>query len=49
MPHGEGNGDEEIDPWWLGEIQRQYDQIVRGEARLIDNDEVIAELWARYG
>jgi putative addiction module component (TIGR02574 family) len=40
---------EEIEQAWLVEVRRRLGEIERGEAELIDNEEVFAELRARYG
>lgn len=34
---------------WMAEIQRRFDAIDRGEAKLIDHDEVVARFTRRFG
>lgn len=41
--------DEEIDRAWRAEIRRRVEEIRSGKVELIDNDEVFADLRARFG
>ena len=38
---------EEMDPEWMAELHRRREEVIRGEAELIDNEEVLARLLAR--
>lgn len=49
---GEGGGrwiDVAAERAWMAEIQRRSEAIDRGEARLIDHEEVMASFFARFG
>ncbi|HYH78329.1 MAG TPA: addiction module protein [Longimicrobium sp.] len=34
---------------WMVEVQRRHDAIVRGDVKLIDHDDVVRRLTARFG
>lgn len=42
-------GDEEVEQAWKHEVERRLDDIRAGKTELIDNDEVFADLRARFG
>jgi putative addiction module component (TIGR02574 family) len=49
LDEDETGDDEEVEQAWRDEIRRRVENFRAGKAEMIDNDDVLAELRARFG